>query len=156
MTKEEAIQTYGLSPHPEGGYFKEAAKSDLPYDKERTLFSSILFLLGKGDVSHLHVLEEEELWIYQGGDDLDVYEIDGEGNLNVTTMGIGRGKELQHLVRRGTVFGSKSAGEGWSLVGCVVSPSFTYRHFRLIEGSELPKMKSEDRQKVEELLCQGG
>lgn len=152
MTKEQVVEALGLLPHPEGGYFKETYHSDFSFNREQTLYSSILFLLGKEEVSHLHVLEEDELWYFQGGEDLDVYEIDSKGNVTITTLGLGKGKTLQHLVKKGQIFGSISRGDNYTLVGCMVSPSFTYNHFKLVSKKELPPMKEDDFKKIEKLL----
>lgn len=146
------IEKLGLIPHREGGYFTEVCHSDIPYGSQ-TLFSSILFLLGKGDISHLHVLEEDELWYYQGGEECEIVEIDATGKLTLVDLGPKSGL-LQHLVKKGTIFGSRLKGESYTLVGCLVSPSFSYDHFRLLRKEDLPKMKAEDFQAIEEMLIE--
>ena len=123
MDKTALVKKLGLIPHPEGGYFKETFLSDVPYQEQR-LYSSILFLLGEGDISHLHILKEDELWYYQDGEDCQIYEIDIQGKLTVTAIGRDSGV-FQHLVKKGTIFGSRIHGKTYTLVGCMVSPSFT-------------------------------
>ena len=125
MDKTTLVKKLGLIPHPEGGYFKETFLSDAPYQSQR-LYSSILFLLGEGDISYLHVLKEDELWYYQDGEDCQIYEIDSQGKLTVTAIGKDSGV-YQHLVKKGTIFGSRIHGRTYTLVGCMVSPSFTFR-----------------------------
>lgn len=147
--KQERIARLGLSPHPEGGYFKELYQGDDA--SGRPLFSSILFLLGEGDISHLHVLQEDELWYYHEGTDCQIYEIDPEGRLTVTSLGKTSGI-YQHLVPKGRIFGSRIEGKGYTLVGCMVSPAFTYEHFHLVREEELPAMKEEDRRKVLDMI----
>ena len=80
MNKEEIIKRFKMIPHVEGGYFKETYHSSINYENNQSLYSSILFLLGENDISHLHVLKEDELWYYQGGDDCTIIELDE--NLN--------------------------------------------------------------------------
>ena len=143
--KEELICKLGLLPHPEGGYFKELFHGE---EREgRPLYSSILFLLGENDISHLHVLKEDEVWYYHEGKDCQIYEIDPSGKLTITSLGKTAGI-YQHRVVKGNIFGSRIQGKGYSLVGCMVSPAFTYDHFHLVTEEELPKMKEEERKKV--------
>lgn len=152
MEKNEIIRALNLKPHPEGGYFKEMDRSDIPFKDGQTLFSSILFLLGENDISHLHVLEEDELWYYQDGEDCLIYEIDPKtGKLTVTALGK-EGHCYQHLVRKGMIFGSKIKGKTFTLVGCMVSPSFTYEHFVLLKKEDLPPLSDEDFAKVADMI----
>lgn len=134
MNKEEIIKRFNMIPHVEGGYFKEICHSSIPYNDKQTLYSSILFLLGENDISHLHVLEEDELWYYQGGDDCTIIELDE--NLNYKEIKLGLSDKIalpQFLVKKGHIFGSKYTGKNYTLVGCMVSPAFTYDHFKLIK-----------------------
>ena len=140
MNKEEYIKLLNLSPHQEGGYFIQTYLSD---DKigGSSLFSSIIFMLCENEVSHFHRLQEDELWYYHDGESLDVVEINPEGKLVITTLGknIDKGEKLQGLVKKGTIFGSIMKNPGFSLVGCMVSPSFDYNHFELFTKEELIK-----------------
>jgi predicted cupin superfamily sugar epimerase len=154
MEKEKWIQTLGLEKHPEGGYFRQTYLSDHCDEKGTPLFSSILFLLSPGDVSHLHVLKEDELWDYQAGEATSVYEIDSKGRLTVTKIGpaVEKGEVLQYLVKAGRIFGSAMDGTTFSLVGCLVAPAFSYAHFRLVKAEELSGMSPQDFAKVKKLL----
>lgn len=154
MTKEEIIKKYNMLPHPEGGYFAETFKSDVIFNKDQTLYSSILFLLGKNDISHLHVLEEDELWYYQGGDDCTVIEINKEYEIKEIKLGINSKDSVpQYLVKKGMIFGSKCGGEHFTLVGCMVAPSFTYDHFKLLKRNDLEgKMGEKDLDKYNDFF----
>lgn len=141
MNKEETyIKLLNMIPHPEGGYFAETYLSN---DKvnDTPLYSSIYFLLHQGDVSHLHRLQEDELWYYHDGNSLDIVMIDETGKLNIVSLGknVEEGDVLQYLVPKGCIFGSMMKNEGYSLVGCMVSPAFSYEHFELFTRSELLK-----------------
>lgn len=48
-----------MEPHVEGGYFKEC----LLEKEERNLWSSIYFMLAKGEVSHFHRLKSDECMV---------------------------------------------------------------------------------------------
>ena len=156
MKKEEVINKYGLIPHPEGGYFKEICKSDIKFNDEQSLYSSILFLLGENDISHLHVLKEDELWYYQGGDDCTIIEIDENMNLKEIHLGTQhKDSVIQHLVKKGKIFGSKCEGKNYTLVGCMVSPSFTYNHFYLVKENELKdKLSKETLEKIKDMFIE--
>ncbi len=55
-----------LSPHPEGGYYRELWR-DQPEAGGRGAASSILFLLAGSERSHWHRIDASEIWIWQAG-----------------------------------------------------------------------------------------
>ena len=69
---EYYIEHLEMEPHVEGGYFKEC----LLEKEERNLWSSIYFMLAKGEVSHFHRLKSDEVWYYHDGNALTIYMID--------------------------------------------------------------------------------
>ena len=156
MNKEEIINRFNLVPHVEGGYFKETFHSSISYNKKQVLYSSILFLLGENDISHLHVLEEDELWYYQGGDDCTIVELDENLNYKEIKLGIKSQDAVpQYLVKKDHIFGSKYKGKSYTLVGCMVSPSFTYEHFKLIKKDDLKgRVSNEMLNKLEEMFAE--
>ena len=156
MNKEEIINRFNLVPHVEGGYFKETFHSSISYNKKQVLYSSILFLLGENDISHLHVLEEDELWYYQGGDDCIIVELDENLNYKEIKLGIKSQDAFpQYLVKKGHIFGSKYKGISYTLVGCMVSPSFTYEHFKLIKKEDLKgRVNDEILNRLEEMFAE--
>ena len=72
---EYYIEHLEMEPHVEGGYFKEC----LLEKEERNLWSSIYFMLAKGEVSHFHRLKSDEVWYYHDGNALTIYMIDEAG-----------------------------------------------------------------------------
>lgn len=132
----------GMTPHPEGGYFKETFKGDVIAG--RPSYSSILFLLEEGQQSSLHVLEDDELWYYQGGNSLDIIAI-RDGKLSVHKLGkeIEKGESYQVLMPKGTIFGSRCLA-GYSLSGCMVCPAFDYRRFRIVTEADLKGLSEKD------------
>eukprot|EP00392_Amoebophrya_sp_AT5.2_P019407 g20225.t1 len=153
MSKEEVVAALHLSPHPEGGFFRETWRSDVlavaPSTSENTqqvCGTAIYFLLGKGDRSHLHILHgnNDEAWHHYGGASIEIVEIVPEnGELRIVRLGkkLGDGEVLQHVVKAGHVFGSRVVlevkGEGdemecdWALVGCTVCPGFEFSQFEI-------------------------
>ena len=73
-----------MEPHVEGGYFKEC----LLEKEERNLWSSIYFMLAKGEVSHFHRLKSDEVWYYHDGNALTIYMIDEAGKLTAAKLGL--------------------------------------------------------------------
>lgn len=136
-----------MIPHPEGGYFSESYRGD------DNSFSSIYFLLKTNEVSHFHKLEEDELWYYHDGESLRIYEITANGKLIITSLGknIDKGETPQYLVKKGSIFGSIMKNDGFSLVGCMVSPGFTYEHFYLYKRSELLSVYPQYEKEIIEL-----
>ena len=127
------IDSLHLEPHSEGGYFCQT------YLKEDQSFSSIYFLLETGDVSHFHQLKEDEVWYFHDGVSLTIYEITEDGELFATALGrnIAKGEKLQHLVKAGHIFAAELKEAGFTLVGCMVCPAFSYEHFKLFTQVEL-------------------
>ena len=154
MTKEEIIERFKMEPHVEGGYFKEVVKSDIKYNEEQTLYSSILFLLGENDISHMHILKEDELWYYQGGDDCTIVDIDENYNVKFVHLGLKSKDSLpQYLVKKGHIFASKYEKKKYTLVGCMVSPSFSYDHFKLVKKEDIKgKIDNKIYQKIEDMF----
>lgn len=133
------IEKLEMTPHVEGGYFKESILSKDNFNSEKKLYSSIYFLLRTGEVSNFHRLSADELWYYHGGEALTIYMIDKEENLITKKLGldIEEGEVPQVLVEKGYIFGSAMNEEGFSLVGCMVAPAFTYEDFELFEREYL-------------------
>ena len=129
---EYYIEHLEMEPHVEGGYFKEC----LLEKEERNLWSSIYFMLAKGEVSHFHRLKSDEVWYYHDGNALTIYMIDEAGKLTAAKLGLDleKGEVPQVLVPKGMIFGSAMEEEGFSLVGCMVSPCFKYEEFELFDG----------------------
>ena len=70
------IKYLGLTPHPEGGYYKETYRSEgiIPatalnnFSGERTYSTAIYYLLEQGDFSSFHRIKSDECWHYYAGD----------------------------------------------------------------------------------------
>lgn len=68
-----------LDPHPEGGFYRQTYRSDLPLCsdldahqqfkvKPRPCSTAIYFLLPQGRVSHLHRIPSDEMWHFYSGE----------------------------------------------------------------------------------------
>ena len=134
---EDLIKKYGLSPHPEGGYYREIYRSDFSIQSERAAdtraaVTHIYFLLGKGQVSRFHRVVHDEIWNHYQGAPLTLHRFDGAA---VTTDTIGPGQDHFTAVVPGRVWqAAESTGE-YSLVGCTVAPGFDFTDFSFLSDS---------------------
>ena len=128
-----------MLPHPEGGYYKENFRSEKSFsfegfDGERSICTSIYFLLERGQTSALHRIKSEEIWYFHDGQTLEIIELDLEGKEMITRLGkdISNGEVLQHVVPANVWFGARLAADSeFCLVGCQVSPGFDFKDFEL-------------------------
>jgi predicted cupin superfamily sugar epimerase len=150
ISKDFIIQKYKLVPHPEGGYFTESFRSDVPVtvnsnSKVRTASTAIYFLMTPGNISRLHRIQSDEVWHFYLGGSISVIELDeATGGFRRTILGhdILKGESVQYTCKAGTWFGSfpnapVSDEDAFSLVGCTVSPGFEFEDFQLGSRSKL-------------------
>lgn len=141
MTASEIIETLGLIPHPEGGYFRETYRSQetipgnhLPerFTADRSIATSIYYFLIDEDFTGFHRLKSEETWHHYIGEPIHLYIIDPEGNLIMRVLGpdLLSGQEPQITIPATNWFSAHVAGrQGYSLVGCTVAPGFDYSDY---------------------------
>ncbi len=70
ITAEEMITTLDLSPHREGGFFRETYRSEVKVSTvngDRSASTSIAYLLTAAEPSRFHRLRSDELWFYHSG-----------------------------------------------------------------------------------------
>ncbi len=138
MNSKYFIEKLQMISHPEGGYYKESFISGDSVDNKK-MWTSIYFLLHTGEVSHFHRLESDEMWYFHAGEALTIYMISPEGELIEKQLGLNMqlGETPQVLVPKGYIFGSAMNNNGFSLVGCMVSPGFEFKCFKLFKREEL-------------------
>ena len=66
MRADELKRQYGLEKHIEGGWFAEYYTAPFKADG-RPLAGSIYFLLDRGEISHFHQIDCDEIWYYHEG-----------------------------------------------------------------------------------------
>lgn len=139
MTAKDYIQQLDMTAHPEGGYYAETFRSEQQFsfpgfEGERSICTSIYFLLEKGQHSSLHRIKSDEIWYYHDGEGIEIIEIDKAGKEIITPLGkqLHKGETLQHVVKAGRWFGARLPEQAsFCLVGCQVSPGFDFRDFEL-------------------------
>lgn len=131
MDADEVIGRLGLTPHPEGGWYRQTWRHD-PGDGTRGAGTAIYFLLATGERSHWHRVDADEIWHHYAGDPLQLHTWNESGSCNTTMLGsdIAAGHEPQARVPPHVWQSAETTG-AWTLVGCTVSPAFEFDHFEL-------------------------
>lgn len=139
---KELVNTLGMSPHPEGGFYAETFRADSELETakgKRQLITSIFFPLRSEDVSHFHRIKSDELWFWHEGSPLSVHLL-GEKGHEILKLGPVDDSETfpQQLVKANTIFGScVNEPESYALVSCVVAPGFDFQDFELFKAEDL-------------------
>lgn len=136
------VTQLGLTPHPEGGFYKEVYRSDRELSTSqgtRNLSTSIYFLLTSDNCSKFHQIQSDELWFWHEGDPITIHTL-GDNGYQILLLGSSEvaGHQPFQLVKGGLVFGSTvDTPGGFALVSCVVSPGFDFAEFKLFSKEEL-------------------
>jgi predicted cupin superfamily sugar epimerase len=136
-----------LMPHPEGGFYREIYRSeetldagclDADFAGQRNLSTAIYYLLTKGDFSAFHRIKSDEIWHFYAGDSLQLHIIHPDGKCDTKIVGNMPFSQNEPfvVVHKACWFAATSLGE-FSLVGCTVSPGFTFEDFKLAEKQSL-------------------
>ncbi len=144
------VRLLGLTPHPEGGHFRETYRSagSIPraalsegFAGDRSLSTAIYFLLEHPDVSRLHRIRSDETWHHYEGAAVEIVSVSPQGILTRQLLGKdpGRSERPQQVVPAGHWFGARVAEPGgYALVGCTVAPGFDFADFELADKKKLP------------------
>ena len=132
MTPEDIIDTLGLEPHPEGGWFRETFRA-VSDGSERSASTAIYYLLKSEEQSRWHrVVDADEIWNWYAGSSLLLSLSDnGRGRQEIVLgANIVAGERPQAVVPKG-VWQSARPRDGWALVGCIVVPAFRFEGFEM-------------------------
>ncbi|WP_181701342.1 cupin domain-containing protein [Chthonobacter albigriseus] len=128
---KEIIRLLKMEPHPEGGWYVQTFR-DEPPGGGRPFSTAIYFLLDVGDVSAWHRVDAAEVWHWYAGGPLAL-TISPNGH-DATSLRLGpdllSGERPQAVVPAGHWQTATSLG-AWTLVGCTVSPGFTFDGFEM-------------------------
>lgn len=129
MTAQDIIDRLNLSPHPEGGHYRQTWVGDGP---DRPSGTCIYFLLAHGEHSHWHKVDATEIWMFHAGAPLVLsLSPDGAGPAidHILTPDLSVGAP-QLIVPQGHWQAARSTGN-YTLVSCTVSPGFSFDGFTL-------------------------
>jgi predicted cupin superfamily sugar epimerase len=133
MDADAVITALDLSPHPEGGYYRQTWAD--------AASTAIYFLLRDGEQSAWHrVHDRVEVWHFYAGAPLELsYNERAPDDDAATTVQLGSNLEAaerpQAVISAGVWQRARTLG-GWSLVGCTVAPPFTFDAFELAARSD--------------------
>lgn len=147
----QLIDSLGLQPHPEGGWYREVFRSAVqvtPADDRaaRSALTSIYFLLEAGQHSRWHRVLSDEVWVHLEGVPLALWTCDAALRTAPAHVRLGpvdvHGTRPQHVVPAGQwqaarPIESHAAGD-FTLVACMVGPGFDFADFSLMapDGDE--------------------
>lgn len=128
---DELIRRFGLTPHPEGGHFRETFR-DAAGGGARGASTAIYFLLRAGEESRWHRVDAAEVWHFYAGAPLELRTARGGGPVERRILGVdfAAGQRPQLVVEPHEWQAARSLGE-FTLVGCTVAPAFVYERFEL-------------------------
>jgi predicted cupin superfamily sugar epimerase len=131
LSADDVIRLLALTPHPEGGHFREMLRDEATVDGKRAASTAIYYLLVRGERSHWHRVDAAEVWHFYGGDPLllEVAEKRGVARL-VLGPDLAAGARPQLVVPAGAWQAAQSLG-AWTLAGCTVAPGFDFAGFEM-------------------------
>jgi hypothetical protein len=140
------VRRLGLSPHPEGGWYRETWRSPARVGTprgERPAMTVIHFLLPAGDFSAFHRVHSEEAWHHVAGDPLELRVLTPEGDHEVHRLGALHHDDARShvVVPAGAWQAARPAGHGYSLVSCVVAPGFAFEDFEMADREALVALR---------------
>ena len=149
-TAADLIARLGLEPHPEGGWYRQTFRDDVPGGRARS--TAIYFLLERHQRSHWHRVDAVEVWHWYAGAPLELsiappqpveaapvadgsvaaLEATAGSAWRTLTLGIdfAAGQLPQGIVPTDHWQSARSLGD-WTLVGCTVAPGFEFDGFEL-------------------------
>jgi predicted cupin superfamily sugar epimerase len=133
------IARLGLAPHPEGGHYRETWRAEAT-SGDRPTGTAILYLLAGGERSAWHRVDAAEVWLFHGGDPLELCTANARDTppvRHVLGAEVVEGQQPQVVVPAGTWQSARSLGS-WTLVSCIVSPGFRFEGFELAPATWRP------------------
>ena len=127
---QRLVTALRLSPHPEGGWYRETLRVAGP---DRATVTAIHFLLEAGQRSHWLPVDATEIWCWHAGSPLALGHAARDQDAPAwITMGpdIVAGQSPQFTIPTGH-WQAAEAIDGWALVSCIVAPGFDFAGFRL-------------------------
>ncbi|WP_050931294.1 cupin domain-containing protein [Aestuariivita boseongensis] len=138
MTADEIIARLELSPHPEGGHFRQTWVAE---NDGRPTGTCIYFLLKAGEASHWHKVDATEIWLFHAGAPLILSMSANDAGPaidHVLSPDLTEGAP-QVIVPEGHWQAARSTGD-YTLVSCTVSPGFQFEGFTLAPpGFDIPR-----------------
>jgi predicted cupin superfamily sugar epimerase len=134
----DVIRLLRLSPHPEGGHYRETFRDTAADGSGRAASTAIYFLLAAGERSRWHRVDAAEVWHWYAGAPLALTIVGPDGRSEIRLgAGLDAGEQPQAVVPAGAWQQAASLGS-WTLVGCTVAPGFQFAGFELAPPNFVP------------------
>lgn len=140
----ELVSALRLTPHPEGGYYREVFRSAraVAYGGgQRAAATSIYYLLADGAYSAWHRIDADEVWYFHAGTELRLHVLSDEGELTTHRLGNPMAHPdtvLQAAVPAQCWFAAELADpRSFALLGCCVAPGFDFAGFQLATRTDM-------------------
>lgn len=139
------VDSLGLQPHPEGGYYREVFRSGIeiqtPNELSRSAGTSIYYLLAEGAYSAWHRIDADEVWYFHTGWPLVIHVLSKDGGLTSQVLGHPAphaNAVFQLSVPAGCWFSAElSDPQTYALVSCAVMPGFEFSGFQIAGEDDL-------------------
>ncbi len=130
------VDALGLSPHPEGGYYRETFRAPLAVATARgprAASTAIYYLLPAGATSARHRVASDEVWHHYSGDALELAVLHPDGRRETVVLGpdVAAGERPQAVVPAGAWQSARPLGARFALCGCTVAPGFEFADLEL-------------------------
>lgn len=148
-TADDVAAALELTPHPEGGWYRETWRSAEVVDVRRSgarvarsAGTSILYLLGAGESSRFHRIRSDEVWYHHDGAAFVVHVLSRRSSYERMLVGPYTipGACPQIVVPAGAWFAAELLDGAWGLAGCAVAPGFDFEDFELADEHTLVSM----------------
>lgn len=140
MTPDQIIEHLNLTPHPEGGHYRQTWVDQ--GSDGRPTGTCIYFLLKAGERSHWHRVDATEIWLFHAGAPLILSLSDtdaGPSCDHVLGPDLADGQFPQLIVPTHHWQAARTTG-AYTLVSCTVSPGFQFEGFTLAPPSfDIPR-----------------
>jgi predicted cupin superfamily sugar epimerase len=147
MDAQKLIQELRLSPHPEGGFYRETFRSTqvvtLGDGRVRTAGTAIYFLLREGESSAFHRIPACEVWHHYEGAPVRLHQL-GVGTVRLDSQ------NPQAFVRAGA-WQAAETEDGAALCGCTVAPGFEFEDLELGHAAELCRLFPKEAELIRRL-----
>jgi len=128
----ELIRLLDLSPHPEGGSYKEIWRSPSG-PGVRAACTLIFFLLERTERSRWHRVDADEVWTHLEGAPLELWTWkEGRAPERLILGPLEPSGARPTLVVPAGCWQAASPLSGYALCGCTVAPGFDFRGFTLL------------------------
>ena len=131
------IRDLGLSPHREGGHFREVVRSARsvfsdPGGAPRAALTAIYFLLAAGEVNRWHRVAHDELWHWIEGSPLELTWLAANDMAERRTLGPLVGDQVPLVCVPAGAWQSARQLGAYALLSCTVAPGFSFADFTLL------------------------